>query len=310
MRILITGGAGCLGSNLSEHLLEKNHQIFVLDNFATGHRELVPDNIPGLELGEGDVGDGAFVERCFAEFRPERVIHGAAAYADPLNWKSDADTNILGSIEIARAAQRHGVKQVINLQTALCYGRPESVPIPATAPLRPFTSYGISKTAGEQYMLMGNVPCLSLRLANITGPRLAIGPIPTFYTRLKQNKNCFCSDSTRDFLDMEDFLSFMDLALANEPVGGVFNVSTGEGKTIRQVYDAVADYLHIEGKDVPTLPVGADDVQSVVLDPAETTQEFGWRAKVSFEHMIERMLAWYDANGVGTIRSHLSPPSG
>ncbi len=105
------------------------------------------------------------------------------------------------------------MERLVNFQTALCYGRPDATPIPVTAPTRPFTSYGVSKTAGEHYVLMSGLNAVSLRLGNITGPRLSIGPIPTFYTRLKAGKGCFCSDTTRDFLDMEDFFSFLDLAV-------------------------------------------------------------------------------------------------
>lgn len=308
MRILITGGAGCLGSNLIEHYLSQGHQIFIIDNFATGHRELIPQGVDNLQFKEGDVADRAFIEQCFAQFSPSHVIHGAASYRDPNDWANDTQTNVLGSIEIVRAAQIYGVKRLINLQTALCYGQPDQVPIPVTAPTRPFTSYGISKTAGEQFMLMGSVATVSLRLANICGPRLAIGPIPTFYTRLKAGKNCFCSDTIRDFLDVKDFLALMDLVMVKGAPTGIFNVSTGEGKSIKQVYDRVADYLNIDGGDVPIVPPGTDDVKSVVLDPSLTETTFGWRAKIGFEKTIRGMLAWYDAHGVSAIHAHLKAP--
>ena len=97
-------------------------------------------------------------------------------------------------------------KRVINFQTALCYGRPSIVPIPVNHPSNPFTSYGISKHSGEAFLLQSNLPVISFRLANICGPRLAIGPLPTFYQRLKEGKKCFCSEAVRDFLDMGDFL--------------------------------------------------------------------------------------------------------
>ncbi len=308
MRILITGGAGCLGSNLIEHYLPRDHEILVLDNFATGHREVVPEGIKGLQVVEGSVEDEDLVNACFERFAPTHVIHAAAAYKDPQDWASDARTNVLGSINVARAAQRAKVKRLVNFQTALCYGRPDIVPIPVDAPTRPFTSYGISKTAGEQFMMMQSVPTVSLRLANITGPRLSIGPIPTFYTRLKANKGCFCSDTRRDFLDMADFLDVMDIVLDEQAPTGIFNISTGEGKTIRDVFDAIAAYLNIDAGDVPLVPPGDDDVPAVVLDPSETEKVLGWKSKVGFEDTINRMLAWYDRHGVSAIHSHLKAP--
>jgi len=197
---------------------------------------------------------------------------------------------------------------VVNFQTALCYGRPERVPIPVDHPERPFTSYGISKTAGERYLLSSGLPMVSLRLANVTGPRLAIGPIPTFYQRLKAGKSCFCSDTRRDFLDMEDFLSVMETVIQPDAPSGVYNISTGESRSIKEVFDAVAKYLQLTPEEPPIVPPGEDDVPEVVLDPAVTESTLGWRASVSFEETIRRMLAWYDAHGVSAIHSHLAAP--
>lgn len=308
MRILITGGAGCLGSNLIEHYLPLGHEILVIDNFATGNREVVPDGIPGLRVVEGSILDKQLLKKCFDEFFPSHVIHSAAAYKDPEDWSSDTMTNVVGSINVTRAAEKANVARIINFQTALCYGRPDTVPIPSDAPTRPFTSYGISKTAGEQFMMMGSVPTVSLRLANITGPRLSIGPIPTFYTRLKEGKSCFCSDTERDFLDMEDFIEVMDLMLDTEAPTGVYNISTGEGKSIKQVFDAVANYLNIDTNEVPIVPPGDDDVPKVVLDPSNTEKTFGWKSKVNFDDTINRMLKWYDEYGISAIHSHLRAP--
>src|SRR5690606_24407582 len=128
VKILITGGAGCLGSNLIEHWLPQGHEIFVIDNFATGKREVVPE-MKGLTVREGTVADEAFVQQCFAEFAPDVVIHAAAAYKDPDDWSEDTRTNVLGSVHVARAAQAHNVRRLVNFQTALCYGRPSQIPI-------------------------------------------------------------------------------------------------------------------------------------------------------------------------------------
>src|SRR6185369_8603659 len=188
-------------------------------------------------------------------------------------------------------AKRAGVRRLVNFQTALCYGRPDTVPIPVDHPTRPITSYGISKTAGEQYVALSGLPYVSLRLANIAGPRLAIGPIPTFYKRLKAGQKCFCTDAVRDFLDMEDFFALMDLVLRDEAPAGVFNVSTGLGASIKDVFDAVATYLGVTLKEpVPVVPPRADDVPAVVLDPSRTTTAFGWTAKIGFAETIRRML--------------------
>jgi UDP-glucose 4-epimerase len=304
MRILITGGAGCLGSNLIEHWLPRGHQFMVLDNFATGKREVVPE-VAGLEVREGHIASADFVGKAFSEFRPEVVIHSAASYKDPENWQEDALTNVQGTIEVVRASEKAAVARLINFQTVLCYGKSNVSPIPVDHPVAPFTSYGITKTAGEQYLLQAKVPAVSLRLANVTGPRLSIGPIPTFYKRLKAGQKCFCSDTARDFLDMSDFLSMMDLAVKPGAATGVFNVASGEAHYIKEIFELVAQHLKLEPGEVPITPPAADDVAVVALDSSKTTQAFGWKPAVGFAETIQRQLAWYDEYGVTDVFSHL-----
>jgi nucleoside-diphosphate-sugar epimerase len=157
MRILITGGAGCLGSNLIEHYLPKNLEICVIDNFATGKKEVIPEQ-RRLKVVEGSIANADLVKKVFLDFVPTHVIHSAAAYKDPNNWLEDSMTNILGAINVARAAMDINVDRFINFQTALCYGRPSIIPIPVDHSLAPFTSYGISKTAGESYLIHSELP--------------------------------------------------------------------------------------------------------------------------------------------------------
>ena len=309
MRILITGGAGCLGSNLIEHWLPAGHSILVIDNFATGKREVVPP-VPGLEVVEGSIAEESLVRSTFERFRPELVVHAAAAYKNPDDWSEDIRTNVLGSSHVAKAARAVEVARLVNFQTALCYGRPRAVPIPVDHPTAPFTSYGITKTAGEQFMMQSGVPTLSLRIANVTGPRLAIGPIPTFYKRLKAGQGCFCSDSSRDFLDMQDFLAFMDLAIRPGAATGVFNVSSGEAHSISEIFQIVARHVGRPEASAPLQPIAADDVAVVTLDPSRTEREFGWKARVGFGDTVRRQLAWYDRHGVNDVHSHLKEPAG
>lgn len=310
MRVLITGGAGCLGSNLTERYLESGHDVMVLDNFATGSRASLPDSHPHLQILEGSVADRAFVGRAFADFGPTHVIHSAAAYKDPDDWAEDTRTNVEGTIHVVRASQAARVSRFVNFHTALGYGRPDRVPIPRDAAARPFTSYGISKQAGENYLAVSGLPFVSLRLANVTGPRLAIGPIPTFYTRLKAGKPCFCSRTVRDFVDMDDFFAAVDLVMTEGAPTGCFNVSTGTGHAIREIFDIVVDHLGVTlDASVPEVDPGPDDVPSVVLDPSETTAAFGWRPRYDFAATIRRMLQWYDLHGVTAIYSHLRVPA-
>jgi UDP-glucose 4-epimerase len=308
VRLLITGGAGCLGFNLIEEHLAQGNEILVIDNFATGSREALAAS-PRLEIVDGTVADRELVDAVFARFTPTHVIHSAASYKDPNDWREDVATNVTGTINTVEAAHHVSVKRFVYLQTALCYGRPERVPIPVEHPTRPFTSYGISKTAGEAYLAISDLPWVSLRLANITGPRLAIGPIPTFYRRLKSREKCFCTETIRDFLDISDFLALMRMVLCDDAPTGIFNVSTGEGHTIAEVFSTIAACLGITlPEPVRVVPPAADDVPAVVLDPSRTREALGWRAELGLSESIARMVRWYDTHGVPVIYSHLRPP--
>lgn len=310
MRVMITGGAGCLGANLVEHLLARGDEVSVIDTFTTSAREALPPEGGRLRVIAGSVTDAVLVKKEVESFHPEAIIHAAASYKDPDDWAGDLEVNAAGTLNVVRAAEAAGGVRFVNLQTALCYGRPQAVPIPIEAQLRPFTSYGVSKVAGELYVLASGLDALSLRIANVTGPRLSIGPMPVFYSRLKAGKPCFCSDTVRDFLDMQDFIRLIDLALAPGGPRGVFHASSGEGHSIREVYDGIAAYLGVEAPVPATVPPGADDVAAVVLDPSCTKAAFGWQAEVSFAESLKRMLAWYDVHGVHTVYAHVRPPEG
>jgi UDP-glucose 4-epimerase len=306
MRVLITGGAGCLGSAVSAHFLDQGAEILVIDNFATGSRSWLPDHTK-LDVLEGRVDNVSLVSNAFESFLPTHVIHAAASYSDPDNWVEDVLTNTVGTAVVCQAAQVARVSQFVYLQTALCYGRPTTSPIRVDHPLAPFSSYGITKTAGEQFVQQLSVPWVSLRLANICAPHLSIGPIPTFYARLSDGRSCFATEAVRDFLDVSDYLALLDLVVDRPDISGAFNVSSGEGHSIREVFQAVAQHLGLSDVSVPMHPIGDDDVATVVLDPSETSSVYGWSATVDFDETISRQLQWYDANGVGTITSHLKP---
>lgn len=305
MTLLVTGGAGSLGSNLIDHWQARFNKIVVIDNFATSRIESLPP-LDKIVLIQGDVSDAKLLEDTFKAHGPTVVVHAAASYKDPHDLHSDAQTNIMGAIELAKLLPIHKPDLVINFQTALVYGKPLQVPIPVTHQVAPVTSYGISKLAGEQYLMNGDWPVLSFRLANVTGPRLSIGPIPTFYRNILEGKDCNVSTARRDFLDMSDFLDLMDKTLVSKVKSGIFNVSTGQGNSIQEIYDCVKKHLNKpELRPAKVFEPGIDDIKEVVLDPCLTQSAFNWEPRYSFESIISRMLSWYDKHGITDIYSHI-----
>ena len=158
-------------------------------------------------------------------------MHAAAAYKDPDDWREDVSSNVLRTINVVDASRRAGVERFINLQTALCYGRPATLPIPVEHALFPRLELWHFENGGrKKYVVISALSFVSVRLARVLiGPRLAIGAIPTFYSRLKAGKSVFCTTAVRDFLDMSDCLLFMDRVLEGSEVG-IFNRRTGRSE--------------------------------------------------------------------------------
>lgn len=304
MRLFITGGAGCLGSNLIDYYHNKGVELCSIDNLSTGNIQNIQIK-KNFKFYEGSVSDYNLLFEIFNYFKPTHIINCAASYKDPNNWIEDASTNIIGAINLINICKIFPVKKIINLQTALCYGKTNVTPIPVDHKINPETSYGISKTAGEFYFINSELPVVSLRLANICSPRLSVGPLPNFYKNLKNGDKCYCTNSIRDFLDISDFISLIEILLKNDLYEGVYNVSSGKGNSILDVLKLVAFHLKINLTNFEVLPTSPDDVEQIILDSSFTKKKLGWEARVSFEDMIKKQLLWYDENGVDQVFSHL-----
>jgi UDP-glucose 4-epimerase len=306
MRILITGGAGFIGSNLADRLLERGDEVLVIDNYATGRRENLEVH-PSLTCVEGTIVDAGLVDRVFADFRPEQVVHAAASYKDPDNWQEDVLTNTLGTVNVVRASQREAVARLLYFQTALCYGsRPLEQPITLAHPIRPESSYSISKTAGEQYIELSGIEFLSFRLANAYGPRNISGPLPTFYQRLTTGKRCFVMNTRRDFVYIDDLLDVVLKAIDGAGDRGYYHVSSGGDYAIKELFDETVRALGIElDEKVEVRERGPDDVFSILLDPAKTNQDFAWRVTTPLADGVARTIESYGPYGIAETYTHL-----
>jgi UDP-glucose 4-epimerase len=306
MKVLITGGSGFIGSHLADRLLADGHAVAVIDNYATGRR----DNLSatdGLTIIEDTIADASAVSAAFASFAPDAVVHAAAAYKDPDNWAEDVRTNSLGTVNVVKAAQETGVERLIYFQTALCYGtRPLEQPITLEHPIRPDSSYAISKTAGEQYIQLSGLDYVSFRLANAYGPRNISGPLPTFYQRLTEGKPCFVMDTRRDFIFVDDLVDVVVQAVIGGVGHGVYHVSTGSDYAIKELFDATIAALGIElEKDVEVRPRGADDAYTILLDPSRIRADFGWDVTVSLGDGVARAIEYYRDSGISETYTHL-----
>jgi UDP-glucose 4-epimerase len=307
MKVLITGGAGFVGSHLADRLLGRGDEVLVIDNYATGRRDnLTPQ--AGLKIVEGTIADETMVNRVFDEFGPEYVVHAAASYKDPTNWVEDARTNAAGTAVVIKASERLAIKRLVYFQTALCYGlHPIEQPITLTHPLRPFeSSYAISKTTGENYIFLSGLNAISFRLANAYGPRNVSGPLPTFFQRLTNNKACFVMDTRRDFIYVQDLINVVLKALDGQGSRGAYHVSSGSDYAIKELYDATLKAMAIKPEqDVEVRPRNPDDAFTILLDPSKTNHDFGWKVTTPLEQGVREAIDWYQTHDLVETYTHL-----
>jgi UDP-glucose 4-epimerase len=310
MKVLITGGGGFIGSHLADRLLEAGHEVLVIDNYATGRRDNLSER-DGLQIVEDTIADADAVERAFERFAPTHVVHAAASYKDPEAWGEDVLTNSLGTANVVRATKAVGLDRLIYFQTALCYGtQPEEQPVTLGHPIRPDSSYAISKTAGEQYIELGLPSYVSFRLANAYGPRNISGPLPTFFQRLTTGKPCFVMDTRRDFIYVDDLIDVVMLALDGKGRGR-YHVSSGSDFSIKELFDATTKALEIElNEEVEVRPRGEDDAYTILLDPSRTHQDFeGWSIRTPLEEGVASAIEYYRERGIEQTFTHLKVPS-
>jgi UDP-glucose 4-epimerase len=306
MKVLITGGGGFIGSHLADRLLADGHEVLALDNYATGRRDNLSEQ-DGLTLVEGSIAEPGTAAEAIGGFAPDVVAHAAASYKDPDDWAEDVRTNALGTANVVKAAVAAGTERLIYFQTALCYGTmPEEQPITLDHPLRPDSSYAISKTAGEQYIAMSGLDFVSFRLANAYGPRNISGPLPTFFQRLTEGKPCFVMDTRRDFIYVEDLVDVVFEAVTQGKGHGYYHASSGSDFSIKELFDATVAALGIElDEEVEVRPRSEDDAYTILLDPSRIREDFGWEPKTPLADGVAAAIDYYREHGITATYTHL-----
>lgn len=311
MKILVTGGAGHIGSHIVEQLLERGDKVLVIDNYATGRRDNLTPHA-NLTIVEDTIANTTMIDKVFDEFQPDIVVHAAAAYKDPEAWIEDANTNVVGAANLVTASKRVGIKRMIYFQTALCYGlKPLEQPITLTHPYFSGgycggSSYAISKTGGEMYIELSGLDFISFRLANSYGPRNLSGPLPTFYSRLTTGKKCFVNDTRRDFIFVKDLVAVVMKAIDGMGNCGYYHVSSGTDYAIKELFDATIKALDITlDEEVEVRQRGEDDVYTILLDPSKINKDFGWKVTTKLEDGIKETIEWYKVHGISQTYTHL-----
>ena len=310
MKILITGGAGFIGSHIAAAYVRDGHEVAVLDNFRTGSKRNLP---AAAKLFAGDISQAADVAAVFQQFQPDVVSHYAAqldvrhSLEDPAH---DAATNILGGLNVLLQAARGGVRRFIFASSGgAIYGDTERLPADEETPAHPLSPYGLTKWTFESYLHIWQrvheiVPVI-LRYANVYGPRQNAagdaGVIAIFSRRLLRGEPCVIygdGRSTRDYVYVGDVVRANQLALTLGD-GGTFNIGTGHQTAIRKVFDTVRlEVDRLSGGDMESsrqpeyAPARAGEVYRSALDNRRAKEVLGWTPQTSFEQGVAHTVEW------------------
>jgi UDP-glucose 4-epimerase len=302
MRILVTGGAGFIGSHVVDAYVAAGHEVRVLDDLSTGERQQVH---PGATLVVGDIRDAAAIARAL-EGGVDLVNHHAAqmdvrkSVADPA---FDADTNITGSLRLIEAAIAAGAKKFIFASSGgATYGEPEFAPQSETHPQRPLSPYGCSKLALEKYLdyyaVVRGLTTVLLRYANVYGPRQRAhgeaGVVAIFTGKLLRGEPVTINGSgeqTRDYVCVDDVVR-ANLAAATLDLRGSFNVGTGVETSVNQLFDRLNAITGGNGRATHA-PAKTGEQMRSVLDATRLREAAALPATMPLEEGLQRMVAWF-----------------
>jgi UDP-glucose 4-epimerase len=307
MRTLVTGGAGFIGSNLVDALVEKGHDVTVVDNISTGRRENLTGALEkGLELVEADIRDAEAISDLVGRVKPEAIFHLAAqidvrhSVADPA---ADAGINVGGTINMLSAAHEHGVRRFVNTSTGgAIYGEGQILPAPEEHPAAPLSPYGNSKFCAESYCALfrrlHGLSTVSLRYGNVYGPRQdplgEAGVIAIFCGKLLEGgRPTIYGDGTqtRDYDYVGDVVA-ANLAAVETDTPGPYNVGTGVETSVLELVEALREVGDAGEEFQPEFaPERPGEVQRIAIDPARAREEIGWEPRVQLREGLELTLA-------------------
>lgn len=297
MRVVVTGGAGFIGSHLVDALVARGDEVAVVDSLAKGKCENVSE---GAELHVQDIRES--LDDLFDEVRPEAVCHLAAQADVRVSVErpvEDAEVNVVGTLRVLEAARRHGSQVVFSSTGGAIYGECDA-PAPETAPREPVSPYGTAKLAGEEYLRAYNrlygTTHVSLRYGNVYGPRQdphgEAGVVAIFLGALARGEQARIFG---DGLQTRDYVYVGDVALATVSAlgqeGGVFNVGTGRETSVVDLYELCT---RVAGSDTRAehAPARLGELQRSVLDPELAATELGFRAMVELDDGLQATWDW------------------
>jgi len=304
MRVLVTGGAGFIGSHVADRLLERGHEVAVVDDLSSGKHENVPNRARFYEM---DIRAGCAA--VFEDFRPDALCHLAAQMDVRRSVREpdfDAEVNVIGTVRLLENCVRKDVGKVVFASTGgAVYGEQETFPAPEDHRQYPVSPYGVSKLACERYLhyysVQHGLSYVALRYANVYGPRQdphgEAGVVAIFCANLAQGRTSRINGSgeqTRDYVYVEDVARANVLAVEGAPPSGAYNIGTGEETSVNELYETLVE---ISGKDLPPEhgPAKPGEQLRSSVDASLAGRVLEWKPEVGLREGLGETLRFFGA---------------
>ena len=302
MKVLVTGGAGFIGSHLVDRLVQEGHEVIIVDNLVTGKRRNINR---AARFYKQDIQSWR-LERVFRNERPNVVMHLAAqmdvrkSVEDPM---FDAQVNILGTLNVLQQAVKHGVRKVVfSSSGGAIYGEQEMYPAPESHVTKPMSPYGLSKLCGEQYLSYyqrsSGLQVVSLRYANVYGPRQdpegEAGVVAIFIQKMLNNEQAVINGNgrqTRDFVFVEDVVE-ANLAVMGQETQGTYNVGTGVETSINDLFRILVQHTGSTCKEVHGPAKKGEQARSVI-DNTRLRHELSWEPKGELSEGLKKTVEYF-----------------
>ena len=296
-RSVITGGAGFIGSNLTNRLLDMGHKVIVLDNFVSGKRSnLSRHNKKNLKIVNIDISKSENLDKYFKKV--DYVFHLAALAEIIPSFKNPEkyfNNNVIGTLNVLNAAKKTKIKKMIYAASSSCYGAPKKFPTSEKDKIDLKHPYAVTKFVGEElvmrYALMFNMPNISFRFFNVYGPRLNVSNqysavIGNFLSQTKSKKALTVvgdGKQTRDFIHVDDLINAFIKIIKSKFENKIYNLGSGKRTSINTI-------AKIFGGKKKFIPVRPGEPKNSVADIKKIKKDINWRPKISIEQGIKKLL--------------------
>ena len=303
MKVLVTGGAGFIGSHVVDALISAGYEVVVVDDLSTGN---LANLNPAATFYQVDIRSPQLAE-VFEKERPDYVDHHAAqmdvrrSIADPL---FDAEVNVIGSINLIECCRRYGVKRLIYISTGgAVYGEPEYLPCDEAHPVNPICPYGASKHTVEHYLYMYQqnygLDYIVLRYPNVYGPRQdphgEAGVVAIFTGQMLAGGQVVINgdgEQQRDFVYVEDCAQANLMAMTSQNANQIYNLGYGRGTTVNEIFTTLKNITGYQPAATHG-PAKVGETRQIYLDATKAQKELGWKPTVDLEEGLQRTADYF-----------------